>query len=334
MNLQLRYGTQPRIAGRWLRETWNSALRAMLSARASLISTTQRVSTSPRVRGSLRAMERTNARAQQSGIRYLASMAAWSRSNGAAGATWAGEAGKRGLVHAGRLNSALGTMLLSSAAASGAWLRRTSPDVLIAIDRANVACGKRTVQIGRLFGGATVGVAGVAGKAIEHIPAMRGRLLFGPVVATLMIESLLVARIWSQLTGSHVPAWVFNFSEPLVAPFARFDSVSAPASPGVFQYSTLLAFEVYLVTFIVIVALVFTLPAIWFAGRGIAKLMTPVPSGAYPRRTLPRRHVREAALTIDMRTIQPAHREERTVPLKESARPATTPKEEPVSVQR
>ena len=322
----------------------------MLSARSSATSAIHRFSSSTTVSNSSQAFGRANLKAQQAGARYLSATGAWTRKSGAsalvlmrnggsagaawlsragaASSVWAGRTGKRGLHHADRANTALGRILLSSATAAGAWLRRTSPDVVVAIDRANLACGRGMVRMGRFFAGITGRVGAFPVRLIEHIPAMRGRLLFGPVTATLIIESLLAARMWSQLTGSAVPAWVFNASEPLVAPFARFDSASTLAVPGVFQYSTLLAFEVYLVTFIVIVALLYTLPALYFAGKRIAKLMTPVPSTAYPRRHLPRRYVREADLTIDIRTVQPVRREQPVAPAPQPAH-----REERVSAQ-
>jgi hypothetical protein len=324
MNLQLRYGSQPRIARRWLRETWSTARRALLSARDFAASLVHKTVSSSSFINSRRTAESAWTRGQLTSARFLVASSAWMRETGSAGAAWtrragaksavkAGRTGRSGLSQASRANVAMGGLILRAVQASGSWLRRTTPDVVIAIDRANLACGRKTVEVSRFLARSSARPVAVGGKAMEAMAKFRYQLLFGPAVATLVIESLLAARLWAQLSGSRMPAWVFETSEPLVAPFARFDSATTEPAAGVFQFSTLLAFEIYLVTFIAIVVLVYTLPTLYFASRRVAKLLTPVPSTAYPRRRTTMRPASKGAITIDRQTIRPVRSETTSV---------------------
>jgi hypothetical protein len=78
------------------------------------------------------------------------------------------------------------------------------------------------------------------------------------ILATLVVEGLLGLRFFVQITGNYSPA-VMKYSEPLVSPFKEYEPSDSEKATGVFEYSTVLAAEVYLVIAAALVTwLVFT----------------------------------------------------------------------------
>jgi hypothetical protein len=86
----------------------------------------------------------------------------------------------------------------------------------------------------------------------------RRQLIALLILATVVVEGLLAFRFFVQITGNYSPA-VMQYSEPLVAPFKEYEPSYSEKATGVFEYSTVLAAEVYLVIAAALVTwLVFT----------------------------------------------------------------------------
>jgi hypothetical protein len=74
----------------------------------------------------------------------------------------------------------------------------------------------------------------------------RKQLIALLILATIVVEGLLGLRFFVQITGHYSPA-VMRYSEPLVSPFKEYEPSHSEKATGVFEYSTVLAAEVYLV---------------------------------------------------------------------------------------
>jgi hypothetical protein len=86
----------------------------------------------------------------------------------------------------------------------------------------------------------------------------RKQLIALLILATVVVEGLLGLRFFVQITGNYSPA-VMKYSEPLVSPFKEYEPSDSEKTTGVFEYSTVLAAEVYLVIAAALVTwLVFT----------------------------------------------------------------------------
>jgi hypothetical protein len=86
----------------------------------------------------------------------------------------------------------------------------------------------------------------------------RKQLIALLILATVVVEGLLGLRFFVQITGNYSPA-VMKYSEPLVSPFKEYEPSYSEKATGVFEYSTVLAAEVYLVIAAALVTwLVFT----------------------------------------------------------------------------
>ena len=132
-----------------------------------------------------------------------------------------------------------------------------------------------------------LGMMGGDGNFLEHFLAIRGRLLIGPSLLTGVVEALLCFRLWSQLSGYTAPGWVFTLTRPLVAPFANLGGSPRDPTATAFEFATLLAFEVYLLTFIALVVIVYMLPAF----LSVWRLVPPLPGAlSRPRNTMTERN--------------------------------------------
>ena len=100
------------------------------------------------------------------------------------------------------------------------------------------------------------------GSLREHILSIRGRILIGPLLLTGAVEVLLCLRLWSQISGYTAPTWVFTMTRPLVAPFPNPGAMQGEPKAAAFEFATLLAFEVYLLAFIALMIILYTLPAV------------------------------------------------------------------------
>jgi hypothetical protein len=74
----------------------------------------------------------------------------------------------------------------------------------------------------------------------------RRQLIALLILATIVVEGLLGLRFFVQITGNYSPD-VMRYSEPLVSPFKEYEPSYSEKTTGVFEYSTVLAAEVYLV---------------------------------------------------------------------------------------
>jgi hypothetical protein len=74
----------------------------------------------------------------------------------------------------------------------------------------------------------------------------RKQLIALLILATVVVEALLGLRFFVQITGNYSPA-VMQYSDPLVSPFKEYEPSYSEKTTGVFEYSTVLAAEVYLV---------------------------------------------------------------------------------------
>ena len=73
----------------------------------------------------------------------------------------------------------------------------------------------------------------------------RKQLIALLILATVVVEGLLGLRFFVQITGNYSPE-VMKYSEPLVSPFKEYEPSYSEKPTGVFEYSTVLAAEVYL----------------------------------------------------------------------------------------
>ena len=89
---------------------------------------------------------------------------------------------------------------------------------------------------------------------------LRGLLVLVLVIAGA-IETILVYRLWCQLMDRDVVHGVegalFRLSSELVSPFASAEAATPIKERGIFDLSTLLAMEVYLLAAMLAVALIF-----------------------------------------------------------------------------
>jgi len=130
-----------------------------------------------------------------------------------------------------------------------------------------------------------VTIAPVAGR-FRPLKAAWSALIPAILAVALSIEGLLALRLWTQLTGqtvTGVKATVMAVTDVLVSPFAGYDSFQSAKETGIFQYSTLVAIEVYLVAAIGAVVAVLLLRLTWTlaasASRGLAIRRVPVTEG-------------------------------------------------------
>jgi hypothetical protein len=79
------------------------------------------------------------------------------------------------------------------------------------------------------------------------------------ILAAVLVEGLLALRFFVQVSGNYSPA-VMQFSEPLVSPFKEYEPSYSEKTTGVFEYSTVLAAEVYLVIAAVLVIWIALIP--------------------------------------------------------------------------
>jgi hypothetical protein len=87
-----------------------------------------------------------------------------------------------------------------------------------------------------------------------------GRLILQFLIAGVVVEAILAARVWFQLTSQGADAGltglVFRISEGLISPFVHLEPVTPIKTTGIIELSTLVAMEVYLVATLAAVVLV------------------------------------------------------------------------------
>jgi hypothetical protein len=111
------------------------------------------------------------------------------------------------------------------------------------------------------------------------------RLALPLLAAGAAIEALLLLRLWAQLTDRDVQSGVWRLlflaSDLLVRPFRSFDPETTLKQTGIFQVSTLVAIEAYLVGTAAALLLLYILP------RLLSPLLALLPhAAAEPARDL------------------------------------------------
>lgn len=90
-----------------------------------------------------------------------------------------------------------------------------------------------------------------------------GYLLLASIVTAAVVESLLVVRLWAQLTSQDIASGLlsraYSLSGELVAPFQQYEGTTPIRTSGILELATLTAIEVYLIGALVTVATLFIL---------------------------------------------------------------------------
>jgi hypothetical protein len=90
-----------------------------------------------------------------------------------------------------------------------------------------------------------------------------GYLLLLTIAVAVAVEFLLAVRLWAQLTNQDIASGelgsVYSFTNDLVAPFLKYDSVTPVRPTGILEVATLTAIEAYLVGALIAVVTLFIL---------------------------------------------------------------------------
>ncbi len=111
-------------------------------------------------------------------------------------------------------------------------------------------------------------------QAKDRVARKPRKLYIGPllVMAFIVIEASLATRIAGQMTSQDPSWWAFGGllagTDVLVAPFRDLRPEPAMKETGVVEFSTLVAFEAYLVAFLALIFLIqLTHISAWFVRR-------------------------------------------------------------------
>jgi len=104
--------------------------------------------------------------------------------------------------------------------------------------------------------------------SLSSLRLTKGRLVLLLCFAAGLTEVLLAVRFVVQFMGM---GWSFVvlLTDPLVAPFREFEPSPTDKTTGVFEFATVLAAEVYLLAFMVLVTLLAGLPLLRLLAKGV-----------------------------------------------------------------
>jgi hypothetical protein len=98
-----------------------------------------------------------------------------------------------------------------------------------------------------------------------------GRLILLVVIALIIVEALLGARLWAQLTNQEIDSgdlpMIFRVTDRLISPFAAYESTSPIRETGIVDISTLVAMQAYFfiaAAIIIGIAALGGLISVWF----------------------------------------------------------------------
>ncbi|MPZ48370.1 MAG: hypothetical protein GEU75_03500 [Dehalococcoidia bacterium] len=117
---------------------------------------------------------------------------------------------------------------------------------------------------------------------------LAGRLAWLVLLAGLIVEGLLAARLWAQLTRQSLETWlmrsVFSATDFLISPFQDLEPSQSIRMTGVLEFATLVAMEVYLVAILGGLLFFFILSKLVNLAIFLAKLPSerPAPASAPP----------------------------------------------------
>lgn len=102
-----------------------------------------------------------------------------------------------------------------------------------------------------------------------------GRLTLYAIAAGLVVQAVLLTRVWLQLVGDTdrggVAGFAYGLSDTLVAPFHRFEPFPPTQEQGILEFASLVAIEAYLVATMLVITVLLTLRLALLGGRTVVR---------------------------------------------------------------